>query len=176
MINRNMSPKVYFYHEGDNCLTDQFGYVVTKEEYDYLLSKVGDFYKEVEEEEIIQYNENHKIKVHQGFKSFSEKSKEDQKATKGYVYFIRADGKYIKIGCTSNLKERFKSLKIASPNELELCFYIETDHCKLIEKEMHDYFSNYKMRGEWFDIHLLQISKWANEQGYTLTNASDLYD
>lgn len=175
MINRSISPKVYFYHEGDNCLTDQFGYVVTQEEYDYLLSKVGDFYNDIEEEEIIQYNENHKLKVHQSFKSFSENHKKYEKATRGYVYFIRADGKYIKIGCTSNLKERLKSLKIASPNELELCFYIESDHYNLIEKETHDYFSKHKKRGEWFDIHLPQISKWANEQGYTLMDESDLY-
>ena len=57
-------PKPIFYHDGDNCLRDQFGGIITAREYYELLDKVGYFYENVNDEDIKEYNEAVKVELH----------------------------------------------------------------------------------------------------------------
>lgn len=68
-----------------------------------------------------------------------------------YTYFIRAlsGGGHIKIGRTTDLDVRLKSLQCSNPHELVLLGYLEKD----VESILHRKFSEHKVRGEWFSPH-----------------------
>lgn len=70
------------------------------------------------------------------------------------VYFI-TDGEYVKIGVSNSLSLRISHLQIGNPRELKPLHVIPV--CDLrealaLEKNLHNYFSKKKIRGEWFDI------------------------
>lgn len=63
------------------------------------------------------------------------------------IYFIY-DGDYIKIGYTTNIKQRLKNIATANPRKLELVKIIDGDN--QLEYIIQEYFSNYHLSGEWF--------------------------
>ena len=67
---------------------------------------------------------------------------------------------------TSNLKTRIKSLQSASPHELELKGYVETNKYGFLEKQIHNHFSNRKTNGEWFDVKVSDFFNFVNSKGY----------
>lgn len=65
------------------------------------------------------------------------------------IYFVRSENRKIKIGITSNLEQRLKTLSSMSPVKLELLA-----HCKgstYTEQDIHRQFKQYHSHGEWFD-------------------------
>jgi len=69
---------------------------------------------------------------------------------KGLVYFLQAGGSGgpIKIGFTTDLKDRFKDLQTACPFRLSI-IYARKGTIK-DEKLLHEKFSKYNLRNEWF--------------------------
>jgi hypothetical protein len=68
----------------------------------------------------------------------------------GVVYFVEAEGTgFIKIGKTNNIEKRLRSLQTATPHRLILrkCLTGATH-----EKNMHDFYKEYKIRGEWYKL------------------------
>lgn len=63
------------------------------------------------------------------------------------IYLI-SDGKYLKIGFTSNLDKRLKQYATHS-NSIELIDYKEGD--KEDESILHSHFSHYRLNTEWFE-------------------------
>ena len=64
--------------------------------------------------------------------------------------YIMFDGQYIKIGQSSDLDgafERLKSCQTGNPRELSI-----VGVTNLLEKELHERFSNDHVRGEWFSV------------------------
>ena len=57
-------PNTIFYHDGDNCLRDQFGGIITAREYYELLDKVGYFYENANDEDIENYNNAVRVELH----------------------------------------------------------------------------------------------------------------
>lgn len=145
---------VFFYHEGDNVLLDPKGFIVTKEEFFNMLDAVYETYEEADELEIEKINEKIMAEYMADMKKTIQPKDPRPRNTKGYVYFVRADGNYTKVGRTTNLKSRYKSLKTASPNELQMEMYIETNDCIGLEKSIHELLMELdcKVSGEWFDI------------------------
>lgn len=74
------------------------------------------------------------------------------KKTSDKVYFIRAENGLVKIGITSNIAKRFEALNVASPVELVLLFYIETDEARKLEGSFHSIFESQWVKGEWFRL------------------------
>lgn len=74
-----------------------------------------------------------------------------------HIYLI-SDGEYCKIGMTSNVSKRIKTLQIGNPHKLKLIFSIllrnETQN---IESKIHDTFKFAKQQGEWFKLHKSNI-------------------
>ena len=68
----------------------------------------------------------------------------------GFVYFIQCGGEYgpVKIGFSTNVKQRLWDLQLANPLELKLLFYM--DAMKVTEKDLHKALENSNIRGEWF--------------------------
>ena len=65
------------------------------------------------------------------------------------IYFIRQDDK-VKIGYTEDINNRLSQLKTGSPYELTVALLIEGDYDK--KKELHDTFSDFRIRGEWYEF------------------------
>lgn len=69
----------------------------------------------------------------------------------GFIYFVQAAKLGVKIGFTTNLESRMKSLQTASPHLLELISFIGAVD-SLEEFKAHEFFKEKKIRGEWFNI------------------------
>ena len=73
----------------------------------------------------------------------------------GYVYVIN-NGNNIKIGCTSNLYQRIKSL--SNSNSGGNAIY------KTIERLMHEKFHKYNTTGEWYtDIDFITVCNYLDQ-------------
>lgn len=69
----------------------------------------------------------------------------------GYVYFLRS-GPYVKIGKTTNLDERIKTLRIQLPFEVELVHAVECRDHHEVESSFHEMFKDHRVNGEWFEM------------------------
>jgi hypothetical protein len=94
-----------------------------------------------------------------------------ERARPGWVYLIRSEHGYYKIGITTGyLESRFKSLCTASPFELTLVHSFPADDCFQAEEALHALFARKRMRGEWFDLtaddvaSLSAIKHWKDPQ------------
>ena len=68
------------------------------------------------------------------------------------IYFIQAgnDG-FIKIGSSNNVEERKKQLQTGCPDELKILFqYGGILGNEYPECDLHGYFKEFRVRGEWF--------------------------
>ena len=67
------------------------------------------------------------------------------------VYFMRqGNSNYYKIGCTTNLQQRLKSIQ--SYNPIKIKIVAEVKGCHKFEKYLHRLYDDYRIRGEWFEI------------------------
>ena len=71
----------------------------------------------------------------------------------GIVYFIQEENKFnrFKIGFTRNLAKRLVALQIGNPDVLIVYRSIENVSVQK-EHELHQFFANYHIRGEWYSI------------------------
>jgi hypothetical protein len=71
----------------------------------------------------------------------------------GFVYLVRASKtSFYKIGCSKKPYQRLQSLQTGSPLEIKIIERIFSFDCQGLEKDLHDYYSAYWLRGEWFDF------------------------
>jgi len=76
-----------------------------------------------------------------------------EKLKGSYCYFIgNRKRKVVKIGRTTNIYTRLKSIQTGYPYNLKILGYIETKRPKKTEKKMHQYYRRYNLRGEWFKL------------------------
>ena len=71
----------------------------------------------------------------------------------GIVYFIHEENKFnrFKVGFTRNLAKRLVALQIGNPDVLVVYRSIENVSVQK-EHELHQFFANYHIRGEWYSI------------------------
>lgn len=69
--------------------------------------------------------------------------------TDGYVYFFKA-GNSVKIGFSTNLKERAKSIQTGCPDAGFIAKYERGT--PLRERYFHKKFAEYRLTGEWFGL------------------------
>lgn len=69
------------------------------------------------------------------------------------VYVI-TDGTAVKIG-VGDPKQRIKQLQTGNPREITLVREINTPLAYALERKMHQIYSDYRIRGEWFSAEIL---------------------
>ena len=69
------------------------------------------------------------------------------------VYVVKS-GDYLKIGRSSNIRERFKQLRTMTPLGLDNKAYIKIENKDINEDVLHKKFSKYRVNGEWFSYSL----------------------
>jgi|DEB0MinimDraft_6_1074348.scaffolds.fasta_scaffold01436_14 hypothetical protein len=92
-------------------------------------------------------------KVHPEIRAKLENKRQQKiKKKNGHVYIIKCEGtSYYKIGMTrSVVSRRLKNLQTSVPMDLILMHYISLDNCDFIERHLHDKYSEFHHRGEWF--------------------------
>lgn len=70
----------------------------------------------------------------------------------GYVYIVRSL-EHFKIGWSSNLKtlkSRLNRLRLMNAYNIEPVFIIRSRRAHKIERELHEFFSDKRLHGEWF--------------------------
>lgn len=77
------------------------------------------------------------------------------------LYIIKSDNGKLKIGVTSRLEERFKSLQAGSPSKLTLLYYRDYKYAGSIETVLHQSLIKFHAWGEWF---------YENEEVYNIIN------
>jgi len=76
----------------------------------------------------------------------------------GYIYVIK-NGKFYKIGRAKRPKERMKTYKTESPNEIEVILCKKVDDYVETEKALLTLFEDKQHRGEWFELDDRDITK-----------------
>lgn len=75
----------------------------------------------------------------------------------GYIYFLAGDG-LVKIGFTTNLKERVRSISRMSPRKLNLIARLRGTQRN--EDELHGMLKKYRQHGEWFRLEGDVVTAW----------------
>lgn len=154
MVMMIFGPKTFFYHEGDNVLRDQMGFIFSKDDFFEMVDRVYDTYKNIDQSEIDKVNAEIREERRRRYERVMDSKPKQQETAEGYVYFVRADDNFTKVGSTTNLESRYKSLKTTSPHDLQMQSYIKTEDCRGLENEIHKLLKdgNSHVKGEWFDI------------------------
>lgn len=84
------------------------------------------------------------------------------------IYFI-CDGDFVKIGISDNPEKRLSHLQTSNPKKLTLLYTMDGN--ETLEKLLHSIFSQYRVRGEWFEYtgSLYEFIYLSIEEGYTFT-------
>lgn len=94
---------------------------------------------------------------------FMSQDNTDQKSNDNYcVLYVLSDDNtgHIKIGITSNLKERVKKIRNASGRDLKVAYtkkFHSTKQASVTERKLHKFFDCNRIGGEWFDVHLVTV-------------------
>jgi hypothetical protein len=69
------------------------------------------------------------------------------------VYFLwSTTTKLMKIGCSKNVADRIKEIRMISPDQLLLVGVIQSEGYLAIEKSLHRIFADKRVNGEWFRL------------------------
>lgn len=86
----------------------------------------------------------------------------------GYIYFVKSQYGY-KIGKAKDLNKRLRTFDVKLPFETECKYYFRTHNMRLSEMATHDYFVDYRLNGEWFNITSQQIGEYCRDNGIKLS-------
>lgn len=132
-------------------LVDQGGFIITTEEINNLLDKIASSYTRVGKEWIDNHN-NELYDEYFNRERVIERSKTESKKRKsspGFVYLIKCEG-YYKIGMSNDPKNRIPHLSVLTPFNTSAICVIESEDMRLLEKQLHDKFTDKRVNGEWF--------------------------
>lgn len=154
------------YDEDLPYIDNMNGCYLLKEEWEEVKENIDEFYKVYSNEVIQNSNEEfEKYRIETMPKGFFKKTKRPNKPSNLYV--VKA-GDFYKIGVTSSLEGRLKTIQTGNPNKVELIksFYIY--NCSEMERNLHKKFNEFRQIGEWFDLSqndLVFIDKYLKEYG-----------
>ena len=90
------------------------------------------------------------------------------------IYFLRSYNEFVKIGTSFQLDERVSKLQTSNPRKLHVQAVLEGSY--QTEKGLHELFTKYRVRGEWFKYS--EEIKWfirAIQENPKMNNIYDLH-
>ena len=158
---RRKKVRVFVLNDEEDFLIQNWGQLLTKSEWIKLRDNMNKFYRNKTDEQIEEMNDfNYKQSMKELEKELAVRSSNSKKKKPGCVYFIGCNETGVKIGFSTNVKGRLKSLNISSPYTLSLIDTIECSNYEQVEKWAHEYFAPRRMNSEWFDITEKEIKDW----------------
>lgn len=67
------------------------------------------------------------------------------------LYVIQSESGQVKIGIAKNVRQRMKSIRCGSPEEIEVVAVFNPDNAKAAEEKVHSRIADKHEHGEWFD-------------------------
>ena len=98
------------------------------------------------------------IKMLSGSIPFSEFSADRDNS--GFVYLARNGKHWYKIGLSKQPLKRMSSLQTGSPLEVTLIHRVFSFNTVELEKSLHEYYSAYWLRGEWFEFSRQMVNEF----------------
>lgn len=96
-----------------------------------------------------------------GFSRDLKKSEDQSPIQKKYYLYALTCGDRVKIGHSTNIQKRIKSIQTANADEVSLVwkFYVGSDRsiAETAERRLHRLCNKHHIRGEWFDIESLDL-------------------
>jgi len=83
------------------------------------------------------------------------------------IYIIQSN-KEVKIGVAKNVKKRMQQIQTSNQYTLKLIGTKETDDDYFLEKEIHDYLCDYRIRGEWFKLSENKMNSLINKFNFDI--------
>lgn len=128
---------------------------IKNKDFDKLIKRTNEFYetgvlslpgnKEKYSKEIYDEMQLYSFEKERHLKHKTLKDKKD------YIYFI-TDGIYVKIGKTTNVGKRLGAIRTCNYRDIDLLFSIKCKDAYTAEHKIHNYYKEYNIKGEWFDI------------------------
>jgi hypothetical protein len=91
----------------------------------------------------------------------------------GFVYVIQDESGLVKIGRTRNVERRMKALSTAASSALTLVAFWVCDDAAEREATEHEFWSDCRVRGEWFRIPENILAVWREFSGMHLPRNDD---
>ena len=87
-----------------------------------------------------------------------------------YVYIIKnMDTGNIKIGVSNDVQKRLNTFRTGNDCQLELVYKsVICSNSFSIEQSVHEYFKDYRVRGEWFNVDESEVIRFLECSNYTL--------
>lgn len=82
----------------------------------------------------------------------AEREERRKKRAPGFVYLIRSETGYYKIGRTVNPENRIRTFSVRLPFRIEYEHLIKCADQIALEKELHTKFADKRIDGEWFEL------------------------
>ena len=91
------------------------------------------------------------------------------------VYIIQSNNE-VKIGVAKNVKKRMQGIQTSNQYALKLIGIKETDDDYFLEKKIHDYLRDYRIRGEWFKLSENKMNSVINKFNFDIVQPYILDD
>lgn len=141
---------IIFYDEKIPYIRNVSGHYLSHKEWEQVKEDIDEFYETYTKDAIIvankEFEEYKDSLIPEGFTKVSSK-----KNNPSYLYVIKA-GKYYKIGYTSKLESRMKSIQTGNYNKIELIKKFFLYNYSEVERVLHEEFDEGRKVGEWFDL------------------------
>ena len=100
----------------------------------------------------------------------------EYKGKKSYIYIIKnLDSNNLKVGVGSDPLKRLKQLQTGSDSELFLVYTsFLCSNAFNLENDIHNYFKEFHVRGEWFKVSEKEVISYLEKQRYVLSSDLDL--
>ena len=91
------------------------------------------------------------------------------------VYLIQAENGHVKIGCTGNLGQRFRTIETSSPCKVNLIGFYRCKDFHKEESKLHKQFADKRERGEWFRLDTQDLLALNDRFGLGLSVSEAIY-
>lgn len=94
-----------------------------------------------------------RIRKEQARRVLGEQKKETRRSGRtGFIYLIKADNGFYKIGRTSDPEDRIRTFAVKLPFEVEYVCVVNTPDMYALEAKLHLKFADRRVNGEWFEL------------------------